>query len=399
MELMKKQILILTMVFLMLFTVLTSASVEQDINMYNTLFTQSEENIAELFTEEFLNQVPVNNIVQILNRYKNKLGKLQEVQRTDNNYELFFENGSVNSKISVNSNNKINGLWFGSMTFFQDDYDKILKEFNNLSSETSVYILKNNKEEIISLNENKKMAVGSTFKIYVLKALYEQIESTNKDWNDIIKLREENISIPSGILQDWPINSPLTVSSLANLMISVSDNTATDHLIDYVGRDYLEEITGKNNTPFLKTSEFFKLKHKATSDVKNKYIEGSLEEKREIIKTVKGLQINKEDLSSEPTLINEVEWFFSTKELAKTIYELREAEKIQINSGLANKNNWFKVGYKGGSEAGVLQYTHLLQKKQDGPIFVVSVTSNSDKGLDTNKITELTSRLISILNK
>jgi len=74
-------------------------------------------------------------------------------------------------------------------------------------------------------------------------------------------------------------------------------------------------------------------------------------------------------------------------------------EELQINPGLANKNNWYKVGYKGGSEAGVVQYTHLLQKTQNGPVIVVSVTANSEKGLDTNKITELTSRLISLLNK
>lgn len=396
---MKKQILILTMVFLILFSGLTIASVEQDKEMYHTLFTQSKENVEDLFTQEFLDQVPVESIIQILDQYKGKLGKLQEVQSSDNDYKLIFDKGSVTSKITVNSSNKISGLWFGSMTLSQDDYDKILKEFNNLSSETSVYVLKNNKEEIISLNENKKMAVGSTFKIYVLKALYEQIESTNKDWEDIIKLSGKNKSIPSGILQDWPLNSPVTVNTLANLMISVSDNTATDHLIDYVGREYLEEMTGKNNTPFLKTTEFFKLKHTATSDTKSKYIEGNLETKREIIDTIEGLQINAEDLSSEPTLIKEIEWFFSTKELAKTIYELRKAEELQINSGLANKNNWFKVGYKGGSEAGVLQYTHLLQKRQDGPIYVVSVTSNSEKGIETNKIKELTSRLISLLNK
>lgn len=396
---MKKQILILTMVFLILFTGLAIASVEQDINMYHTLFTQSKENVGDLFTQEFLDQVPVESIIQILNQYKGKLGKLQEVQSSDNDYKLIFDKGSVTSKITVNSSNKISGLWFGSMTLSQDDYDKILEEFNNLKSETSVYVLKNNKEEIISLNENKKMAVGSTFKIYVLKALYEQIESTNKDWEDIIKLSGKNRSIPSGILQDWPLNSPVTVNTLANLMISVSDNTATDHLIDYVGKEYLEEMTGKNNTPFLKTTEFFKLKHKATSDIKNKYIEGDLETKREIIDTIEGLQINAQDLSSEPTLIKEIEWFFSTKELAKTVYELRDAEELQINSGLANKNNWFKVGYKGGSEAGVLQYTHLLQKRQDGPIYVVSVTSNSEKGIETNKVTELTSRLISLLNK
>lgn len=101
------------------------------------------------------------------------------------------------------------------------------------------------------------------------------------------------------------------------------------------------------------------------------------------------------DVSSEPVLIKEVEWFFSTKELANTMYDLKESEALQINPGLANKNNW----YKGGSEAGVLQYTHLLQKNQGIAVFVVSITANSEEGLNTNKMTELTSRLISVLGR
>jgi len=395
----KKQILILTLAFLLIFSGLLNASVETDKEMYHTLFIQNEENMGELFTRDFLNQVPISSIIQILNQYKNKLDELQEVKETEEGYTLVFEKGSVPSVINVNSENKIAGLWFGNITLSEDDYDKIIKEFNNLDSEISVYVIKDNKEEIIKLNEDKKMSVASTFKIYVLKALHEQIEISDKRWDDIIKLNKQNMSIPSGILQNWPIGSPVTIKSLANLMISRSDNTATDHLIDYIGREYIEEISGEINTPFLKTTEFFRLKHKASEETRKNYINGNLETKREILENIKDLNISAQDVPNEPVLIKEIEWFFSTKELAKTMYELKEVEELQINPGLANKNNWYKVGYKGGSEAGVLQYTHLLQKTQNGPVIVVSVTANSEKGLDTNKITELTSRLISLLNK
>jgi len=389
----------LTLAFLLIFSGLLNASVETDKEMYHTLFIQNEENMGELFTQDFLNQVPISSIIQILNQFKNKLGELQEVKETEEGYTLVFEKGSVPSVINVNSENKIAGLWFGNITLSEDDYDKIIKEFNNLDSEISVYVIKDNKEEIIKLNEDKKMSVASTFKIYVLKALHEQIEISDKRWDDIIKLNKQNMSIPSGILQNWPIGSPVTIKSLANLMISRSDNTATDHLIDYIGREYIEEISGEINTPFLKTTEFFRLKHKASEETRKNYINGNLETKREILENIKDLNIRAQDVPNEPVLIKEIEWFFSTKELAKTMYELKEVEELQINPGLANKNNWYKVGYKGGSEAGVLQYTHLLQKTQNGPVIVVSVTANSEKGLDTNKITELTSRLISLLNK
>jgi len=395
---MKKKIFVFTLMFVLLISLAVTASVEQDKEMYHTLFTQAEENIAELFTDNFLNQVSESQVIQILNTYKNNLGQLQEVQETEEGYKLIFSKGSVPSKISVNTNNKIAGIWFGNMTLAEDDYEKILKEFKNLEGDISVYVIKDNQEEIIALNENEKMAVGSSFKLYVLKALYEQIESSEKSWQDIIKIDKENLSLPSGILQNWPLNTPMTVNSMANLMISHSDNTATDHLIDYIGRDYLEKMTGSQNTPFLKTIEMFRLKYGLSSQEQNDYIEGDLESKRTVLKEIKDIQISGKDIISEPTLIKEIEWFFSTKELSNTIYQLRESEEIQINPGLANKSDWYKVGYKGGSEAGVLQYTHLLQKSSDGPIYVVSVTGNSEEGLNTDKITNLTARLISTLN-
>jgi len=395
--LLKKIVLIFTLVIILIFSGMVNASIETDKKMYHTLFNHDKENIEELFAQEFLNQVPAATINQILTQYKNKLGDLKEIQSTDNGYRLIFSKGSAPSTINVSSDNKIAGLWFGNMTLSEDDYNKILTEFKNLESEISVYVIKNNEEAILALNENKKMGVASSFKLYVLKALYEQIESTNKSWNDIVELNKKNMSIPSGILQDWPINSPITVNSLANLMISRSDNTATDHLIDFIGRGNIEKISGKVNTPFLKTIEFFKLKHKARSELKKSYINSELEVKREILKDTDNLEFSVQDVSNEPILIKEIEWFFSTKELSKTIYELREAKELQINPGLASKNNWYRVGYKGGSEAGVLQYTHLLQKTKEGPVFVVSVTANNENGLNTNKITELTSRLISLL--
>ena len=43
--------------------------------------------------------------------------------------------------------------------------------------------------------------------------------------------RSDRASLPSGITQSWPAGSPVTLQTLATLMISISDNTATDTLV------------------------------------------------------------------------------------------------------------------------------------------------------------------------
>ncbi len=64
------------------------------------------------------------------------------------------------------------------------------------------------------------------------------------------------------------------------------------------------------------------------------------------------------------------------------------------------EEDWYRVGYKGGSEPGVLQYTHLLQLEESSSVYAVSLTANNpEENLDTEKITEITSRVISLVKE
>jgi len=78
------------------------------------------------------------------------------------------------------------------------------------------------------------------------------------------------------------------------------------------------------------------------------------------------------------------------------IYELKNAPEIKINPGLVDQKNYYLAGYKGGSEPGVLQFTHLLQKREESDIYAISVTiNNSEQEVEQQKAAQLTSRLIS----
>ncbi|NMB11632.1 MAG: serine hydrolase [Firmicutes bacterium] len=53
--------------------------------------------------------------------------------------------------------------------------------------------------------------------------------------SSVIELKSDYISLPSGMLQEWPVGSPITLHTLASLMSSISNNTATNALIDVEG--------------------------------------------------------------------------------------------------------------------------------------------------------------------
>lgn len=395
---MKLKIFIFALLIVFTFSSLLLAQETATQKMFFTLFNNDYENIEELFTDNFLQQVPAANVKQILNSYSNQLGELKEVKQTQEGYSLIFENGSAPSQLTLNNQGKVAGLWFGSISLSQDNFDDILNGFKELEGDVSVYVAKNNSEELLAYNSDKDLAVGSTFKLYVLKALYDSIETTDKTWDDIVRLEEKNITLPSGIIQNWSIDTPVTVKTLSSLMISLSDNTATDHLIDYIGRKNIEKMVGEKNIPFLKTSDMFKIKYGIGDDKVNEYLNSSVEKKREILNNLDDIQVSRNDISGSAKLIDSIEWFFTTKELSNIIYELKDADEISINPGLASKDNWYKVGYKGGSEIGVLQLTHLLQKNANSDIYTVSVTVNNQNGVDSNKIQELVSRLISVVD-
>ena len=87
-----------------------------------------------------------------------------------------------------------------------------------------------------------------------------------------------------------------------------------------------------------------------------------------------------------PTLIDSVEWFASPADMCAAMAYLLEQstqpgllplrEVLQLNPGaLIDRSVWPIVGYKGGSEPGVLVLTWLLQRA-DGRWFVVSAGVN-----------------------
>ncbi|MFW6190886.1 MAG: hypothetical protein ACOC49_04490, partial [Candidatus Bipolaricaulota bacterium] len=154
------------------------------------VFTRPPDQREELCAESFLDQVPIDNINSIITRYKSNLGSLEEVESGESQYTLVFEKGTAPSRISLDSEGRIAGLWFGDWTLKSDTLDKLVSELRDLDGSVSLYISKKG-QELYSLNEKEKMAVGSTFKLYVLQALYDKFESDV--WDKVVRLKEEDV--------------------------------------------------------------------------------------------------------------------------------------------------------------------------------------------------------------
>ena len=294
------------------------------------------------------------------------------------------ENQSPNPEENASSNSEENQ----SSSPEDKALQEMTAEFKALPGEVS-FLVKEGESTLAELNSTNSLAVASAFKLAVLKTLKSEIDLNKRSWNNVITIRPEWKSLPSGILHGWEDGSPLTLKSLATLMISVSDNTATDTLINLLGKEVIELISPRNR-PFLTTRELFVLKSSQNSQLLEQYRQGTEAERQLLLPKIAKLPLPdiKEFEGKNPVAID-VEWFFSAEELCGIMTELGNLPLMTINPGLANPEDWQKVAFKGGSEPGVLNLTSWLQGKNGKNYCVVATWNNKDEPLEQSKFSKL----------
>lgn len=89
--------------------------------------------------------------------------------------------------------------------------------------------------EKFSYNPDVVFTQASAIKIPILMEVYKQAHDKKFSLNDVRKIESANIVGGSGVLNTFTDPSSLTIRNIATLMIVLSDNTATNALIDLVG--------------------------------------------------------------------------------------------------------------------------------------------------------------------
>jgi len=373
---MKKRIVFL--LFMALVSTPLFAQVISPEDALQELFVSGAE--SQQYSEQFTAAVSVERLQSILDQISGQLGQFQQVLGNSNPYTVAFEDGSATAYIQLTENGQIAGLRFTQISPAAGSVQEAVEQLRDLPGQVAYVVLENG-EPVVSYNENTPLAVGSTFKLAVLAALKEAVAEGSLQWNQVVTLDPEWKSLPSGILQNWPEGSPLTIESLATLMISQSDNTATDALIHIMGKEQIEPYTD-HTIPLLTTKEAFILKNPENADIKEQYLGSSSNERRDLLTQISGKALPDASLFAGAPVSPEIEWFFSVNELCELIDQVSDLDLTTVNPGLANASEWTRVSFKGGSEPGVLNLTTRLIA-DDGTVYCVSATQNrQDAALD-----------------
>ncbi len=94
----------------------------------------------------------------------------------------------------------------------------------------------------IAVNADVRFPTASTVKLPILFALYRRVTAGELDLAQRITIEERHLTAGSGVLQDLDLGLQPTIHDLATLMITVSDNQATDMLYETVGGEYIQRV-------------------------------------------------------------------------------------------------------------------------------------------------------------
>ena len=96
-----------------------------------------------------------------------------------------------------------------------------------------------------AIRADDRVRTASTIKLPILVALFQAVADSKASLDEEILLTADDKVSGSGILFEFSPGRKVLVRDLANLMIVVSDNTATNLLIDRLTADYVNSVMEK----------------------------------------------------------------------------------------------------------------------------------------------------------
>jgi beta-lactamase class A len=108
--------------------------------------------------------------------------------------------------------------------------------------------------DTISVRGHERFPTASVIKLPILVELFHQMQHGRLRWNDALIMLDSDRVPGAGIIQHFQPPHELTVGDAATLMISISDNTATNLLIDKVG---IRAVNARMDTLGLPATELY----------------------------------------------------------------------------------------------------------------------------------------------
>jgi beta-lactamase class A len=303
---------------------------------------------------------------------------------------------------------------------------QVADRFMTLAPNSSVLVARITNNQCVPIEAraaNTPRATASIFKVLVLGGLGRAINDGAISATQSVTLVAANRVRNSGLSPE-PLGTLFPLQDMATLMMGNSDNTATDHIHQLVGRPRLEGILGTFNhanatlmTPFLSLNENFGLLQSVSLADAQAYVSGTEDFQRTYVDTV----LTPLTVGSGPQLFNHTSlyltatWQSSATDICNAYAGIRRFNDLTagfqvmdraLSSQAAQpgvRNRWDRVWYKGGSlnNGGgnvVLTHSWLVQSDSRGTFVVVAMANTNTPAIDQFAVQSATGRMLQLVD-
>lgn len=276
----------------------------------------------------------------------------------------------------------------------------------------------NGPKPLFGLHENERFAIGSSFKLFILGTLADEVNAGQRQLADVMTLERRWVGPPHSEMAEWPKASPVTLHTLALKMITISDNTATDHLLHLLGRERIEAQMATMghrhpqwNRPLLSTREMTMLRDKNTGVLGKEYQTLDAVARRRFLAERFAAAPDYAKLDFDTAAYGLAEWYATPLDMARALGWLKRSTERDQPAGplraiLAVEQKlphdaeiWPYVGFKGGSEDQLLAGNWLLNNR-NGRWYTFHVFCNSpDKNVDPNQILSAIEQILTVIER
>lgn len=123
--------------------------------------------------------------------------------------------------------------------------DAVQREIRGIEGTVCLYARNLGTGAAYGIRENERVRTASTIKLPVMAAAFAKVRAGEAKWDELITLRDEDKVSGSGVLHEFSGGVRLPLRDLVHLMIVVSDNTATNLVLDRITADAVNDLLDK----------------------------------------------------------------------------------------------------------------------------------------------------------
>ena len=132
-------------------------------------------------------------------------------------------------------------LWAAPLCVRADGSDLLETKLRDMISgfpgTVSLYARNLDSGHEVGIDPDRRVRTASTIKLPIACALAAEVEAKRARWDERLVIRAQDKVSGSGVLADFSEGETISLRDAQTLMIIVSDNTATNLILDRIGAD------------------------------------------------------------------------------------------------------------------------------------------------------------------